>query len=237
MLAFVMVAHRPARPQLDRAAAAGADLRVADGDRLRLRGVDGAGRLLHLVGQAAVLVCRPGHPAVERLCLPQHRHHRRPDPRAARLPVRLGGAEEPRLRRRGSRARGRRLAAARDARRVAADDHAGAGVFRRAGVLPRLRGVRPGAGAGRPRRPSGAGHLSVQADQQARHAVLPPDGGGRGMPGGGHHAAGDAAALAAEVGQQVCLDQGQGLAPEAAAAGQMEMGGVCADRRLAACLP
>ena len=55
--------------------------------------------------------------------------HRRPDARAARVPVRVVGAEEPRLRRRGSRARGRRLAVAgRAATCQPADDHAGAAV-------------------------------------------------------------------------------------------------------------
>ena len=46
--------------------------------------------------------------AVERLFADQHRGHRRPDARAARVPVLVVGAEEPRLRRRGGGAHGRR---------------------------------------------------------------------------------------------------------------------------------
>ena len=66
---------------------------------------------------------------------------------------------------------------ARRAQRQPADDPAGDPVRRRAGVLPRLRAVRPAAGARRSAGPPGAVDLSLQADQQARHAVLSADGG------------------------------------------------------------
>ena len=82
-------------------------------------------------------------------------------------------------------------------RREPAADHAGAAVLRRARVLPRLRAVRPAAGAGRPGRPPRAVDVPVQADQQARHAVVSPDGRGRGLHRRDDVPAGAAAALAA----------------------------------------
>ena len=118
--------------------------------------------------------------AVEYLFAALADRDRRPHPCAARLSLHVRGAARPRQRRRGSRAHRRRRSAAGRGRRDPADDPAGPPVRRRAGVLPRLRAVRPAAGAGRSRRASGAGDLSVQAHQQARHAVLSPDGGGGG---------------------------------------------------------
>ncbi len=53
--------------------------------------------------------------------LTSDRDHRRPHPRAARLPLLVGGAEEPGLGRRGGGAHGRRLAVAGGARREPAD--------------------------------------------------------------------------------------------------------------------
>src|SRR5260370_1361119 len=58
------------------------------------------------------------------------------------------------------------------------DGQVGDSLQRRAGLLPGLRGVRPGAdsrGSGRAARPV---DLPVQADQSARGSVLPADGGG-----------------------------------------------------------
>src|SRR5207253_1863131 len=78
----------------------------------------------------------------------QHCGHRRAHPRAARLPVLVGGAEESWLRRRGGGAGGRRQSAAGGLECQPADDRAGAVLRRGVGVLPRLRAVRAAAGAG-----------------------------------------------------------------------------------------
>ncbi|KAG1446019.1 hypothetical protein G6F57_017426 [Rhizopus arrhizus] len=73
--------YRPARPPLDRTADPGAGVRVADGAGLRLRrGRRPRGLLFDLGAE------HPGFRALERLFADQHRHHRRPDARAARLP-------------------------------------------------------------------------------------------------------------------------------------------------------
>ena len=107
--------------------------------------------------------------------------------------------------------------------RVATDgqpaaDHAGAAVLRGAGLLPRLRALRPAAGARRSRRPPGAVDLPLQADQQARHAVVPPDGRGGDLHRRGDVSAGAAAALPAAERAQVRDDQGQGRTHARAAA-------------------
>ena len=82
--------------------------------------------------------------------LPLADRHRRPDPCAARLSLHRGGAARARQRCRGGRARrGANPLQGRD-RREPADGAAGDPVRRRAGVLPRLRAVRPAAGARRP---------------------------------------------------------------------------------------
>ena len=76
-------------------------------------------------------------------------------------------------------------------------------------------------------------HLPVQAHQQARHAVVPPDGGGRRVHHRGHLSAGAPAALAAQDRRQVRFGQGQGDAAEAAAARRLEVGRA-GDRRVLA---
>ena len=73
---------------------------------------DGPGRLLFGLGQGSCSACVPWNI----YSLPGIVDHRRPDARAARLPVRVVGAEEPGLGRRGGGARGRRLAVAGGAR-------------------------------------------------------------------------------------------------------------------------
>ena len=103
---------------------------------------------------------------------------------------------------RGSGAHRRRKSVEGRGRRQPADGAAGHPVRRRAGVLPRLRAVRPAARARRSAGHAGALHLSVQAHQQARRAVLSADGGGgrdhRGDDGAARlHAAAPAAAGAA----------------------------------------
>ena len=212
-------AHRPARARLDRAAAADPGVRLADGARLRLRRLGRAGRLLLGVGEGAAR-----RRALERLLADRHRHHRRADPRAARLPLLVVGAEEPRLRRRGGGAHGRLVAVPGRPRREPADGHAVAALLRRARLLPRLRDLRPAARARRPGRPPRARDLPLQADQQARHAVVPPDGGGRGVHRRDHVPARDAAALPAEERRQVRHRQGQGRPPAAAAARRLALG-------------
>ncbi len=221
-------AHRPPGTARHRSAGADPGVRVADGAGVRLRRVDGSGRLLFVVGEG------PGRRrALERLFACEHRSDRRAHARSARLPLLVGGVEEPGVRRRGSGARRRREPAARRAERQPADDDAGAPVCDGAGVLPRLRDLRAAARAGRPRRPPRARDLPVQAHQQARHAVVPPDGGGRGVHHRDHVPAGVAAALAAQDRRQIRFGQGQGHAPEAAAARRLEVGRAGARRALA----
>ena len=156
-------ADRPPGQALDRAAAAGSELRVADGPRIRLRRRRGPGRLLHGMGDRMARRRAVGH-----LLAGGDRHHRRAHARPQRLRLRLGRAEEPRLGRRGGGARGRRVAVQGRADGEPAADPAGAAVFRGAGVLPGVRALRPAAGAGGPRRPPRALDVPVQAHQQAR---------------------------------------------------------------------
>ena len=195
------------------------ELRVADGPGLRLRRRRRARRLLYGLGDRIVRRRAVGH-----LFPDGDRHHRRPAARAQRLRLRVGGAEEPRLGRRGSRARRRRVAVSRRHDGEPAADHAGDAVRGGPGVLPGLRAVRPAAGAGRPGRPPRAVDVPVQADQQARHAVVSPDGRGRDLHRRGDVSAGAAAALPAAERAQVRDDQGQGRPDARTAARQVEVG-------------
>ena len=90
---------------LDRAADPRAELRLADGARVRLCRRRGAGRVLHGVGDRSLRWRAVGH-----LFALRDRRHRRTAARPQRLRLRVGRAEEPRLGRRGGRARRRRLA-------------------------------------------------------------------------------------------------------------------------------
>jgi len=214
-------ALRPARPPHHRADADDPGVRFADGAGVRLRGVSRPGRLLYDLVQAVVR-----RRAVERVLVHQHHHHRRAHARAARVSVCVVGAAQPGFRCGGSRAHLGRVAAVGGAQREPADGAAGTAVRRRAGDLPGLRSVRPGAGAGRSGRPPGAGDLPVQADQQAGHAGLSPDGGRGGLPGDGDFPAGAAAALHAALGQPLRHRQGQGHAQPSAAARQVALAGM-----------
>ena len=91
-------------------------------------------------------------------------------------------------------------------------------------VLPGLRAVRAAAGAGRSRGPPGTVDLPLQAHEQARHAVVSPDGGGRDLHRRRDVPAGAAAALPAAERAQVRDDQGQGRTDARAAAAALEVG-------------
>ena len=215
-------AHGPALAADHRGAGAGPGVRLADGAGVRLRRRDGPRRLLLAVGEGS-----RRRRSVERLFALLHRGDRGADARPARVPLFVGGAEEPRVRRRGGGARGRRQSAAGRAQRQPADDDAGAALRGGARVLPGLRALRPAAGAGRSGRPPRARDVPVQAHEQARHAVLPSDGGGGGVHHRGDVSAGAAAALAAQDRRQVRVGEGQGDAAEAAAARRAGSGSRC----------
>ena len=140
------------------------------------------------------------------------------------LPLLVVGAEEPRLRRRGSGAHGRLEPVPGRQGREPADGDAVAAVLGRAGLLPRLRDLRPAARARRSGGPPRARDLSLQAHQQARHAVVPPDGRGRGVHRRDDLPARHAAALPAEERRQVRHRQGQGRPAAAAAARRLALG-------------
>ncbi len=65
----------------------------------------------------------------------------------------------------------------------------------------------------------------LYSDQQARHPILPSDGGGGGGADLHYHPAGDAPAATDAHRQPLCHHEGQGVAGAGAAAGQMALGG------------
>jgi hypothetical protein len=102
------------------------------------------------------------------------------------------------------------------------------------GLLPGIRAVWIAARPGRSRRPPRAVDIPLQAHEQARHAVVPPDGGRRDVRRRDHVSAGAAAAAAAAGRAQVRDDQGQGGEDARAAARKMVMGRVRAAVRVPA---
>ena len=211
-------AHRPAGQAMARADDPRAELRVADGAVVRLCRRRRAGRVLQRVGERSLR-----RRTVGPLLGSSDGGDRGPDARAERLRLRVGCAQEPRVRRRGSGAHSGRVAVSRRDDGEPAVDHAVAAVRCGARVLPRLRAVRPAAGARRPRRPSGAVDVSVQAHEQARHAVVSPDGRGRDVHRRRDVPARPAAAPPAAERPPLRDDQGQGRAAARPAARQVEM--------------
>jgi hypothetical protein len=129
-----------------RSARADPGVRLADGAGVRVRRVDGTGRLLFALGE------RPaGRRAVERLFAREHRGDRRTDARSSRVPLFVRGVEEPGIRRRGSGARRRRQSAARRLEREPADDDAGAPLTRPFSSSSSASRSSACRGAGRPR--------------------------------------------------------------------------------------
>ncbi len=197
------------------------DLRLRGGARLRLRGGARPGRHPVDAGRG-----RDRLRAVEFVFAAVADRDRRPHPRAARLPLHRGGAARPQQRHRGGGAHQRRRSAAGRGRRQPADGAARHPVRRRAGVLPGLRDLRPAAGARRSAGHPGARHLPLQADQQARRAVLSAHGGGGRHHRGDHGAAHLHAAAIAAAGAALRLGARQGTARRAAQARHLALAGL-----------
>ena len=129
-----------------------------------------------------------------------------------------------------------RVAGARPSRRAVREPaaHGRRCSSRGARVLPRLRAFRAAAGDGRSRGQPRALDLSLQAHQQAGHAVLSPHGGRGHVHRGDHLSACPAATLPAARGAQVRDDQGQGRPHEGASPRALGVGcgGAARDLRL-----